>query len=93
MYSYFTRSCRLGLARGTSHHPCASAWPWLRAIPSESLGLTLSGHGVCDCPSILAWYSSSFLASVRCSFGTVIDSFSDLILGCGNGPLRIRLIQ
>ena len=31
-----------------------------------------------------------FPASVRCSCGTVIDSFGDHILGCGNGPLRIR---
>ena len=31
-----------------------------------------------------------FPASVRCSCGTVIDSFGDHILGYGNGPLRIR---
>ena len=31
-----------------------------------------------------------FPASVRCSCGTVIDSFGDHIFSCGHGPSRIR---
>ena len=31
-----------------------------------------------------------FPASARCSCGTMIDGFGDHILGCGDGPQRIR---
>ena len=32
-----------------------------------------------------------FPASARCSCGTVIDGFGDHVLGCSDGPQRIRL--
>ena len=89
-FSTLLNSCTLrdqARVRGISHHPSASAW--LRAIPSESLGLTLSGGEFVT--ALRYWLGIPlFPASVRCSCGTVIDSFGDHILGCGNGPLRIR---
>ena len=61
----------------------------MRAIPSESLGLTLSGHEFVV--ALRYWLGILlFPASARCSCGTVIDGFGDHVLGCDDGPLRIR---
>ena len=73
-----------------SHHSCASAW--LRAIPSEPLSLTLSEQEFV----VALWYwlgiplACQFHVSARCSCGVVLDGHGDYILGCGDGPLRIR---
>ena len=75
--------------RAISSHPCASAW--LRAIPSVSLGLTISRQEfVC---SLWYWLGIPVFAStdsIRCSCGIVVDRFGDHLLGCGHGPMRIR---
>ena len=75
--------------RAISSHSCASAW--LRAIPSASLGLTMSRQEfVC---SLWYWLGIPILSSadsVRCSCGSVVDQFGDHLLGCGHGPMRIR---
>ena len=75
--------------RAISSHPCASAW--LRAIPSVSLGLTMSRQEfVC---SLWYWLGIPVFAStdsIRCSCGNVVDRFGDHLLGCGHGPMRIR---
>ena len=70
-----------------SHHFCASAW--LQAIPSELLGLTLSGQ---EFVVVLRYWLGIPLyhVSARCSCGVVLDGHGDHILGCGDGPLRIR---
>ena len=63
-----------------SSHSCASAW--LRAIPSVSLGLTMSRQEfVC---SLWYWLGISIFSStdsVHCSCGSVVDQFGDHLLG------------
>ena len=75
--------------RAISSHSCASAW--LRAIPSVSLGLTMSRQEfVC---SLWYWLGIPILSSmdsVRCSCGSAVDQFGGHLLGCGHGPMRIR---
>ena len=76
-FSSLLDSCSLqdqARLRAISHHSCASAW--LRAIPSEPLGLTLS----CDCALVLAWhppvswFSKMFLWSKLCLMAMVTTS-------------------
>ena len=72
-----------------SHHSCASAW--LRAIPSEPLGLTLSWQEFVV--ALQYWLGIPlFHVSAKCSCGVVLDGHGHHILGCGDGagPLRIR---
>ena len=55
----------------------------------HSLGESLIGPNLFSgCTLILAWYSS--VSCVSDIPGTVIDGFSDNILGYGKGTLRIR---
>ena len=81
--------CVQARIRAISSHSCASAW--LRAIPSGSLGLTMSRQEfVC---SLWYWLGISIFSStdsVRCSCGSAVDQFGDHLLGCGHGPMRIR---
>ena len=72
--------------RAISHHSCASAW--LQAIPSEPLGLTLSGQ---EFVVVLRYWLGipPFHGSARCSCGVVLDGHGDHILECGDGLLRI----
>ena len=78
--------------RAISSHACASAW--LRAIPSVSLSLAMSGQEfVC---SLWYWLGIPLFTStdpIRCSCGSVVDRFGDHLLGCmwpSHGPMRIR---
>ena len=75
--------------RAIFSHACASAW--LRAIPSISLGLAMSGQEfVC---SLWYWLGIPLFTStdpIRCSCGSVVDRFGDHLLGCGHGLMRIR---
>ena len=72
-----------------SSHAYASAW--LRAIPSVSLGLAMSGQEfVCSLWYWLGIPLFTFTDPIRCSCGSVVDRFGDHLLGCGHGPMRIR---
>ena len=74
-----------------SSHACASAW--LRAIPSVSLGLTMSRQEfVCSLWYWLGIPSFASTDSIRCSCGSVVDQFGDHLLGCGHGLMRIRVM-
>ena len=71
-FSALLNSCSLHDQARIPHHSCASAW--LRAIPSESLGLTLSGQELVV--ALQYWLGIPlFPASARCFCGTVIDGF------------------
>ena len=62
---------------------------WLRAIPSDPLGLTLSAQEFVV--AFRYWLGIPlFHGPARCSCGVVLDGHGDHILGCGDGPLRIR---
>ena len=74
--------------RTISSHSCASAW--LGAIPSVSLGLTMSRQEfVCSLWYWLGIPIFSSTDSVRCSCDSVVDQFGDHLLGCGHGPMKI----
>ena len=62
---------------------------WLRAIPSESLGLTLSVHEFVV--ALRFWLGvPMFSGPMRRSFVIVIDDFEDHVLACGSVPMRVR---
>ena len=64
---------------------------WLRAIPSVSLGLTMSRQQfVC---SLWYWLRISIFSStdsVCCSCGSVVGQFGDHLLGYSHGPMMIH---
>ena len=67
-----------------SADPCTSSW--LRVIPCDSLGLTMSSQEfVC----FLRYWLGVPLFSVCCPCGSVVDQFGDHLLGCGHGPMSI----
>ena len=79
------------LIHAISSHSCASAW--LRAIPSASLGLTMSRQ---EFVSTL-WYwlaigipGFASTDSIHYSCGNAVNCFGDHPLGCSHGPIRIR---
>ena len=77
------------LIHAISSHSCASAW--LRAIPSVSLGLTMSRQELVS--TLWYWLGIPEFAStdsIRYSCGNVVDCFGNHPLGCGHGPIRIR---
>ena len=70
---------------------CAAphAVAWLRAIPAPSLGLTMSQHEVVL--AVHLWLGIPVFSSyTRCPCRQLIDPMGDHLLGCGQGPLRIR---
>ena len=71
--------------RAVSSHSCASAW--LRAIPSVSLGLTMSRQEFVY--SLWYWLGIPMFASTNSVCCYVVDLFGDHLLGCGYGPVRI----
>ena len=62
---------------------------WLQAIPNPNLGLAIVG---CEFTCALRyWLSIPFFDSSHlCSCGSTLDPHGDHLLGCGQGPLRIR---
>ena len=75
--------------RSISADPCTSSW--LRAIPCDSLGLSMSSQEfVCSLRYRLGVPLFSAISPVRCPCGSVVDQFGDHLLGCGHGPMRIR---
>ena len=72
-----------------SADPCTSSW--LRAIPCDSLGLSMSSQEfVCSLRYWLGVPLFSATSPVRCPCGSVDDQFVDHLLGCGHGPMRIH---
>ena len=62
----------------------------LRAILSESLGLTLSVHEFAV--ALQFWLKLGvpvFSGPMGCSCGTHFDDFGDHVLGCSSDPMRI----
>ena len=62
---------------------------WLQAIPNPNLGLAIIG---CEFTCALRyWLSIPFFDSSHlCSCGSTLDPHGDHLLGCGQGPFRIR---
>ena len=64
----------------------------LRAIPNPNLGLAMLPQEFVI--AVRLWLGIKLFPStpqsVRCSCGQVIDCFGDHLLGCGQGPLRIK---
>ncbi len=63
---------------------------WLKAIPWESLGLSMSGPIFIVAVKIwLGMAMFSMNPSPRCACNNVIDPYGDHLVGCAHGPLRI----
>ena len=64
---------------------------WLRAVPIDSLGLTMAGPEFII--SLRVWLGIDIFPTSPaslCACKTVIDPKGDHLLGCGYGPLRTR---
>lgn len=64
---------------------------WLKAVPLESLGLSIPSPSFVV--SVKIWLGIPMFPVhplLKCSCGAMIDPYGDHLLGCGQGPLRIR---
>ena len=70
----------------------SSVGSWLRAIPNPNLGRAMLPQEFVI--AVRLWLGIKLFPSspqsVRCPCGQVIDCYGDHLLGCGQGPLRIK---
>ena len=70
-------------------HPSGTSSGWLKAIPRVSLGLAIRGPEFVI--GLRIWLGVSlFLLSPLCTCLSTIDNYGDHLLGCSQGPMRIR---
>ena len=70
-------------------HPSGTSSGWLKAIPRVSLGLAIPRPEFVI--GLRIWLGVSlFPLSPMCTCLTTIDNFGDHLLGCSQGPMRIR---
>ena len=70
-------------------HSSGTSSVWLKAIPSTSLGLAISGLEFIV--SLRLWLGVSlFPISPLCTCLSSIDCYGDHLLDCSHGPMRIR---
>ena len=78
------RACLTALS-----HSSSTSSGWLKAIPQVSLGLAIPGPEFVIGLSI--WLGVSlFPLSSLCTCLSTIDNYGDYLLGCSQGPMRIR---
>ena len=70
-------------------HPSGTSSGWLKAIPRVSLGLAIPGPEFVI--GLRIWLGVSlFPLSPLCTCLSTIDNYGDHLLGCSQGPMRIR---
>ena len=70
-------------------HPSGTSSGWLKAIPRVSLGLAIPGPEFVI--GLHIWLGVSlFPLSPLCTCLSTIDNYGDHLLGCSQGPMRIR---
>jgi len=86
----FKTFCIRDQARLTAlSHPSGTSSGWLKAIPRVSLGLAIPGPEFVV--GLRIWLGVSlFPLSPLCTCLSTIDNFGDHLLGCSQGPMRIR---